>query len=79
MTLVGIFEGHQRYVTSCAFSDDGALLAAGGGDRLTCVWKVDDSTIMDQAMGTTGTRVRKFLTMFPGHQLRENKKVRPCI
>lgn len=33
-------EGHKAYVTSCAFSDDGQLLATGSNDQTVIVWNL---------------------------------------
>lgn len=33
-------EGHTRYVTSCAFSNDSRLLASGSNDKLVMIWKL---------------------------------------
>ena len=34
-------EGHKRYVTSCAFSDDNKLLATGSNDQTVIIWNID--------------------------------------
>ena len=35
-------EGHKRYVTSCAFSDDNQLLATGSNDKTMIIWNLDN-------------------------------------
>lgn len=40
-------EHHQRYVTCCAFSSDGAMLACGSNDKTVSVWRVDLNNAAD--------------------------------
>lgn len=39
--MVHRLEGHKRYVTSCAFSDDNQLLATGSNDQTVIIWNID--------------------------------------
>lgn len=72
---LGVLEGHKRYVTSCAFSDDGALVAAGSGDRVVNVWRVDGATNPTHSSGSSTDAIRKLRVRFPSYRLRENTKV----
>ena len=67
-----MLEGPKRYVTSCAFSDDGSLLAAGSGDRSVLVWHVESAIQMK--LGSSSS-VSKRGNRFPFIRFRENKKV----
>lgn len=42
--LISRLEGHTRYVTCCAFSYDGTILATGSNDKTVILWRVDDLT-----------------------------------
>lgn len=72
---LGVLEGHKRYVTSCAFSDDGALVAAGSGDRVVKVWRVDGATNSTLSSTSSTDAIRKLRVRFPSYRLRENTKV----
>lgn len=39
--MIHRLEGHKRYVTSCAFSDDNQLLATGSCDQTVIIWNID--------------------------------------
>ena len=52
---------HQRYVTCCAFSCDGQLLATGSNDKCVAVWKVVEQTSDGMVMSYCNT-VRSFKT-----------------
>lgn len=73
LVALGVLEGHKRYVTSCAFSDDGALVAAGSGDRMVHVWRVDRAA--SSVSRNTSTANKKPLAKFPSQRFRENLKV----
>ena len=42
--LITRLEGHTRYVTCCAFSYDGSILASGSNDKNIMLWSIDDLT-----------------------------------
>ncbi len=61
-TLVHRLEGHKRYVTSCAFSDDNQLLATGSCDQTVIIWNIDslegkESISIDTKKGATEAEV----------------------
>lgn len=39
--MIHRLDGHKRYVTSCAFSDDNQLLASGSNDQTIIVWHLN--------------------------------------
>ena len=39
--MIHRLDGHKRYVTSCAFSDDNKLLASGSNDQTIIVWHLN--------------------------------------
>lgn len=42
--LITKLEGHTRYVTCCAFSFDGSILASGSNDKTVMLWSLDHLT-----------------------------------
>lgn len=42
--LITRLEGHTRYVTCCAFSYDGSILATGSNDKTVMLWSIDSLT-----------------------------------
>lgn len=40
--LLHKLEGHNRYVTCCAFSSDNSFLATGSNDKTVIIWHISD-------------------------------------
>ncbi|MEO8611879.1 MAG: protein kinase [Chloroflexota bacterium] len=45
-TIKSVFEGHQRYITTLAFSPDGKQLASASADQTIRLWNVDTGTVI---------------------------------
>ncbi len=53
-TLRRILRGHESYVTSVEFSDDGKYVVSGSGDKTVCVWDVERGELRQRLTGHEG-------------------------